>query len=159
MREIKKMLEENENNVVESQIDIENQPPYASHPGFKDWVYRLILFVTGFLALDIITFIIQLILNAIVPDFFKEGSPNYVTGLAMMNSIRYVLLIIAFLILLYPRLKILLRKFLNWKEDLIGLGIGVAIILITVCYNLVISQFIDPGTNNNEIFTYYLIFI
>ena len=151
------MLEEKVNNNQEEEIDIESQPPYASHPGLKDWVYRLILFLTGFLALDIVTLIIELILQAIIPEYFTEGSAYYVTGLAMMNTIRYVLLTMVFVILLYPRLKILVRKFLNWKDDLIGIGFGVALILITICYNLLISQFVDPGTNNNEIYAEQMI--
>ena len=104
------MLEEKVNNNQEEEIDIESQPPYASHPGLKDWVYRLILFLTGFLALDIVTLIIELILQAIIPEYFIEGSAYYVTGLAMINTIRYVLLTMAFVILLYPRLKILVKK-------------------------------------------------
>lgn len=151
------MLEEKENNIQEEQVDIENQPPYASHPRLKDWVFRLILFLVGFLALDIVTFIIQLILMAIMPEYFTEGSEYYVTGLAMINSIRYVLLAMTFVILLYPRLKILVKKFLDWKGDLLGLAFGAALILVTIAYNLIISQFIDPGTNTNEVYAEQMI--
>ena len=51
----------------------------------------------------------------------------------------------------------MVKKFLNWKDDLIGIGFGVALILITICYNLLISQFVDPGTNNNEIYAEQMI--
>ena len=151
------MLEEKENNVPETQIDVESQPPYASHPGFKDWVYRLVLFLVGFLALDIVTVIIQFILMAIMPEYFTEGSAYYVTGLTMINTIRYVLLAMTFVILLFPRLKILIKKFADWKGDLFGLAFGAGLILITIAYNLIISQFIDPGTNNNEIYAEQMI--
>lgn len=151
------MLEEKENNIQEEQVDIENQPPYASHPRLKDWVFRLILFLVGFLALDIVTVIIQLILMAIMPEYFTEGSEYYVTGLAMINSIRYVLLAMTFVILLLPRLKILVKKFLDWKGDLLGLAFGAGLILVTIAYNLIISQFIDPGTNTNEVYAEQMI--
>ena len=145
------MLEENQNNVLEEVVDIEKQPPYASHPGFKDWAFRLTLFLIGFLGLDIVSLIIQLILMIILPEYFKEGTEYYITGLAMMNTIRYVLLSMAFVLMLYPRLKILVKKFVNWKTDLLGIAFGIGLIGITIIYNLIISQFIDPGTNNNEV--------
>ena len=145
------MLEENQNNVLEEVVDIEKQPPYASHPGFKDWAFRLTLFLIGFLGLDIVSLIIQLILMIILPEYFKEGTEYYITGLAMMNTIRYVLLSMTFVLMLYPRLKILIKKFINWKTDLLGIAFGIGLIGITIIYNLIISQFIDPGTNNNEV--------
>ena len=145
------MLEENQNNVLEEVVDIEKQPPYASHPGFKDWAFKLTLFLIGFLGLDIVSLIIQLILMIILPEYFKEGTEYYITGLAMMNTIRYVLLSMTFVLMLYPRLKILIKKFINWKTDLLGIAFGIGLIGITIIYNLIISQFIDPGTNNNEV--------
>ena len=145
------MLEENQNNVPVEEVDIEKQPPYASHPGYKDWAYRLTLFLLGFIGLDIVTLIIQLILQLIIPEYFTEGSEYYVTGLAIINSIRYVLLSITFVVMLFPRLKILVRKFLDWKGDLLGLAFGIGLIGITKAYNLIISQFIDTGTNANEV--------
>ena len=145
------MLEESQNNVQVEPVDIEKQPPYANHPRFKDWAFRLTLFLLGFLGLDIVTLIIQLILTLIIPEYFKEGSEYYVTGLTMINTIRYVLLSITFVVLLFPRLKILARKFLDWKGDLLGIAFGAGLIGITIFYNIIISQFIDPGTNNNEV--------
>ena len=145
------MLEENQNIEQVGEEDIEKQPPYASHPGYKDWAFRLTLFLLGFIGLDIVSLIIQLILQIIIPEYFKEGSPYYITGLAMINTIRYVLLIITFLVMLYPRLKVIVKKFLDWKGDLLGIAFGVGLILVTIAYNMLISQFIDPGTNNNEV--------
>lgn len=145
------MLEESQNNVQVEPVDIEQQPPYANHPRYKDWAFRLTLFLIGFIGLDIVTAIIQIILTLIIPDYFKEGSEHYVTGLAMINTIRYVMLSITFIVMLYPRLKIIFKKFLDWKGDLFGLAFGACLILVTIAYNLVISQFIDPGTNNNEV--------
>ena len=145
------MLEENQNNIQEETIDIEKQPPYASHPGYKDWAFRLTLFLVGFIGLDIVSLIIQLILMAVIPEYFKEGSEYYITGLAMINTIRYVLLTITFTWMLLPRLKVIIKKFANWKGDLLGLAFGAGLIVITIAYNLIISQFIDPGTNNNEV--------
>ena len=145
------MLEENQNNTQIEPVDIEQLPPYASHPGYKDWAFRLTLFLVGFIGLDIVTLIIQIVLQLIIPEYFVKDSPYYITGLTMMNTIRYVLLSITFVVLLFPRLKVLAKKFLNWKGDLLGIAFGIGIILITIGYNLIISQFIDPGTNANEV--------
>ena len=145
------MLEESQNNSQKPSVDIEEQPPYANHPRFKDWMFRLVLFLAGFLALDIITFIIQLILQLVFPEYFDPKSASYVTGLTMINAIRYLLLTITFIALLFPRLKVLVKKFCDWKGDLFGLAFGAALILVTIAYGLIINQFIDPGTNNNEV--------
>ncbi len=145
------MLEESQNTNQIEEVDIENQPPYAKHPGYKDWAYRLTLFLIGFLALDIVTVIIQLILSAIFPEYFVEDGPYYITGLTVINTIRYTLLSIVLAVMLLPRLKVLVKKFSNWKNDLLGIAFGVALILFTIGYNLIISQFIDPGTNANEV--------
>ena len=145
------MLEENQNNTQIEPVDIEQQPPYASHPGYKDWAFRLTLFLVGFIGLDIVTLIIQIVLQLIIPEYFVKDSPYYITGLTMMNTIRYVLLSITFIVLLFPRLKVLFKKFLDWKGDLLGIAFGFGIILITIGYNLIISNFIDPGTNANEV--------
>ena len=144
------MLEENQNNEQMETTDIEQLPPYPNHPHYKDWAYRLTLFIIGFLGLDIVTLIIQLILQLLLPEYFREGSEYYITGLTMINTIRYCLLTMTFILLLYPRLKIIVKKFLDWKGDLIGLCFGAAIILMSIGYNLIISQFIDFGVNANE---------
>ena len=145
------MLEENQNSKQTELIDIEQQPPFTSHPGYKDWAYRLTLFLLGFIGLDIVTLIIQLILQLIIPEYFVKDSPYYITGLTIINTIRYMLLSITFVSLLLPRLKIIIKKFKDWKGDIIGLGFGAGIILLTIFYNLIISQFIDLGTNTNEV--------
>ena len=145
------MLEENQNNTQIEPVDIEQLPPYANHPGYKDWAFRLTLFLIGFIGLDIVTLIIQLVLQLIIPEYFQKDSPYYIAGLTMMNTIRYVLLTITFLVLLFPRLKVLAKKFLDWKGDLLGIAFGIGVILITIAYNLLISNFIDPGTNANEV--------
>ena len=145
------MLEENQNDIQIEQGDIEQLPPYPNHPHYKDWLYRLTLFIVGFIGLDIITIIIQIILQIIFPEYFKEGSEYYITGLATLNTIRYILLAMSFVILLYPRLKVIVKKFLDWKGDLIGLGFGAAIILVTLGYNFIISQFVELEVNANEV--------
>ena len=144
------MLEENQNTVQIDTVDIETQPPYASHPGFKDWAYRLTLFLAGFLGLDIFTFILQLILKIIFPDWFVQENSSYVLSLTVLNTIRYVTLAIVFVVLLFPRLKVILKKFLDWKGDLLGLAFGAGIILATIVYNVVITQFIELPVNANE---------
>ena len=145
------MLEENQNTVELEVVDVETQPPYASHPGYKDWAFRLTLFVVGFLGLDIFTLIVQIILKIIFPDWFVETNPSYVLSLSVLNTIRYTVLAIVFVILLFPRLKVILKKFLNWKTDLLGLAFAVGIIFATVMYNLIISQFIEMEVNANEV--------
>ena len=144
------MEEKIENNIENAQIDIEKEPPYKQYPRFKDWIFRLVLFVVGFAGLEVITFIIQFIIIVVNPNLLDEKSDLYITGLTMMNTIRYVILFIAFVVLLFPRLGVILSKFKNWKTDLIGLGAGIALIGITVIYNIIVSQFVDFGVNNNE---------
>ena len=144
------MLEENKNAVENGPVDIEQQPPYANHPNYKDWAFRLTLFLAGFIGLDIFTLILQIVLGAIFPGWFVEGSSVYILSLAVLNSIRYVALTITFVALLFPRLKVILTKFLDWKGDILGIAFGVTLILVTIGYNLLISQFIDMGVNTNE---------
>ena len=144
------MDEKIENNTENAQIDIESQPPYAKYPAFKDWIFRLVLFIIGLLGLELITIIIQVIIMITNPALLDENSGLYVTGLTMMNSIRYLILIFGFVALLYPRLKVIVKKFINWKTDLIGVLAGAILIGVTIAYNVIISQFIDIGVNNNE---------
>lgn len=145
------MLEENQNNTQIESVDVESLPPYAKYPQYKDWAYRLTLFGIGFLGLDIVTFIIQLILIAAFPAWFVEDTPEYITGLATLNSIRYILLTTGFALLLIPRLKVIGKKFLDWKGDLLGLAFGGGVILITLLYNLIIGSFIEMEVNQNEL--------
>lgn len=145
-------MDENlQKSVENTEIDIESQPPYKKYPAFKDWIFRLILFVVGFLVLDIITVIIQLFVMAANPAFVDEKSDLYITGLTMINSIRYLIIIFVFVVLLFPRLKVIALKFKNWKTDLIGLGAGFVLIGATILYSFVISQFVELEVNQNEV--------
>lgn len=145
------MLEEVENNLENKEIDIEKQPPFKRFPNFKDWIYRLILFLIGMFGLDIVSTIIVLIVQTINPELLNVNSDLYITGNMLVNTIRYMLLIIVMAALLSPRLAIIGKKFMNWKTDLIGLGMGFALVGITILYNFIIGQFIDFGTNENEL--------
>ena len=144
------MLEEQQNEVQKDEIDIEKMPPFKRFPIIKDWLYRLILFVVGLLGLDLIGTIIILILVAINPEYLKEESAIYVQGNMIVNSIRYSIIILIFAALLLPRLGVIFKKFKNWKTDLIGVGMGAAVLLTGFLYNLIIQQFINPGVNDNQ---------
>ena len=140
-----------ENNNENTQIDIESQPPYAKYPALKDWIFRLVLFAIGLLGLELITLIIQVVIMIANPALLDEKSDLYITGLTMINAIRYIILAFGFVALLFPRLKIIAPKFINWKTDLIGVLGGGILIGLTILYNLTVSQFVDVGVNNNEI--------
>lgn len=144
------MEEKTENTIENTQIDIEKEPPYKKYPRFKDWIFRLVLFGVGLIGLELITLVIELIVMAVNPSYLDEKSDLYLTGLTIVNSVRYAVLAVMFVILLFPRLRVILAKFKNWKHDLIGLAGGVALILLSMLYNFIISQFVDIGANNNE---------
>lgn len=144
------MLEENQNANQTNAIDIEQLPPYAKHPNFKDWLFRLTLFLIGFLGLDILTIILQLIFNVIFPEWFVKDSPTQIVGLSTLNAVRYVFLTIGLIALLLPRLKIIINKFKSFKTILLGIGFGIALIGITRVYSLVISDFVELEINANE---------
>ena len=39
------MLEEEAKNNIVEEDNIENNPPFKSMPGLKDWIYRLLIFL------------------------------------------------------------------------------------------------------------------
>lgn len=145
------MEEKTENTIENTQIDIEKEPPYKKYPRFKDWIFRLILFCVGLLGLELITIIIQIIVMVVSPSLVDENSDLYLTGLTIINSVRYLVLAVGFVVLLFPRLPAIFSKFKNWRHDLIGLVGGIALVGVTFLYNFIISQFVDFGVNNNEV--------
>ena len=144
------MLPEVENNQQLDEKTIEEQPPYSHFPALKDWLFRFILFLLGFLGLELITILIALIVGKVNSEYLNETSPLYVTGNMIINAIRYTILFVLFVLLLLPRLRIIARKFKNWKTDLIGLAFGVGLILIDMLYSTIVSNFIDMGVNANQ---------
>ena len=141
------MLEEKEN----INNEFENEPPFKKSPGFKDWIYRLTIFLIGFIGFEILSVVVVLIVGVINPLYIDNSSELYITGNTLINTITYTILVLIFVALLYPRLPYLLRKFKDWKTDFIGLAFGAMIIMATIVYSLIINYFITVETNSNEI--------
>ena len=93
------MEEKTENTIENTQIDIEKEPPYKKYPRFKDWIFRLVLFGVGLIGLELITLVIELIVMAVNPSYLDEKSDLYLTGLTIVNSVRYAVLAVMFVIL------------------------------------------------------------
>lgn len=145
------MLSEDKNTAEINEIDIENEPPYKRYPRFQDWMFRLVLFLVGFLVLDIFTLIVQVIIQLLNPNLVDSTSEFYVTGLAIINTIRYTVLVLVFVAMLFPRLGIIFKKFLNLKKFGIGIGMGAATIFATAVYGIILHFVMPVETNNNEV--------
>ena len=145
------MLEEQAKKEENNQLDIESRPPYKRFPLFKDGHFRLVLFLVGLLGLEGLTLIIELIVMAVNPSLLNSESEEYIVGLTFINSARYVILFFAFLALLFPRLMILVLKFKNWKNVIIGAIFGLLLVRIDVVYSYAISSVIDLETNTNQL--------
>ena len=121
-------------------------------PLFKrEIIYRLIVFLIGFVGIFFIGLAIELVVLIVQPSLLDSGSELYVQGLTLVNSFQYLFLLGAFIFFLWPRLFTLIKRFKNWKHIIIGLGFGVLVIGVTIAYNAIISQFIEMETNTNEI--------
>ena len=114
-------------------------------------IYRLFVFLIGFVGLIIIGFALQIILMIAKPELLNPNSTNYIKGLTILNTFQYVFLLEAFIIFLWPRLLTLIKRFKNWKHVLIGVGFGGLVIGATILYNVIISIFIEMETNANEL--------
>ena len=144
------MLEEEAKNNIVEEDNIENNPPFKSMPGLKDWIYRLLIFLIGIIGLELVGFIIQLILAAINLDYVTKDSPIFIQGLTIINSVRYIFIFIAIVAFLFPRIKYLLSRFKNWKHILIGLGFGIIVAALSELYFRVIGNFMVIEDNVNE---------
>ena len=121
-------------------------------PLFKrEIIYRLIVFLIGFVGIFFIGLAIELVVLIVQPGLLDSSSELYVQGLTLVNSFQYLFLLGAFIFFLWPRLLTLIKRFKNWKHIIIGLGFGVLVIGVTIAYNAIISQFIEMETNANEI--------
>ena len=113
-------------------------------------IYRLIVFLIGFVGLYIIGFAIEVLVLIIRPEYLDSNSTYYVQGVTIVNSFQYLFLIGVFIFFLWPRLLTLIKRFKNWKHILFGLVMGGMVIGVTILYNFIISQFIDLPVNGNE---------
>lgn len=127
-----------------------NETPIENRPKISDTILRLVVFLVGFIGAEIIALIAQAIVLIFNIEYANPESPSYVEGLMIINSIKFVVLFFALLGILFPNLLDIFKKFKNWQNDLIGLGLGVALIGVTMIYSIIISLITDVGTNTNE---------
>ena len=113
-------------------------------------IYRLIVFLIGFVGLYIIGFSLEVLVLIIRPEFLDSSSDTYIHGLTIIDAFQYLILLGVFVFFLWPRLFTLIKRFKNWKHIIIGLGFGGLVIGMTIVYNLIITQFIELPTNANE---------
>ncbi len=114
-------------------------------------ILRLVVFLIGLVGLFAIGFAIEIIVLIVNPNLLDSESDLYIQGLATVNTTQYLILIGIFIFVLWPRLFELIKRFRYWKHVIVGLGFGVAVIGMTILYNLVVSQFVEMETNANEI--------
>ena len=144
------MLEEQTKNNIVEENNIDSEPPFKSMPGFKDWIYRLLIFIIGIVGLEMIGFTIQLILAGINIDYVTKDSSLFIQGLTIINSVRYVIIFLGLVAFLLPRLKYLLSRFKKWKNLLIGLAFGVVVVLLSEGYMKLITSLVAVEENINE---------
>lgn len=104
--------------------------------------YRLLIFLTGFLGLFVLSFIIEIIVYIVDPSYLDKNSTHYVDGLGIINTCRYSLALLLFIILLFPFLKDIFKKFKNYKNVLMGLALGILLIAVTIAYNNLIDAIV-----------------
>ena len=113
-------------------------------------IYRLIVFLIGFVGIYVIGFAIEVLVLIIRPEFLDSNSDSYIYGVSLINTFQYLILLGVFIFFLWPRLFTLIQRFKNWKHLIIGLGFGGLVIGMTILYNIIISQFIELPENANE---------
>ena len=113
-------------------------------------IYRLIVFLIGFVGLAIIGFAIEVIVLIFQPELLDSSSTDYVKGITIVNTFQYLFLIGVFVFFLWPRIFVLIKRFKNWKHIIIGLGFGIAVIGVTILYNTIITSFVELPENGNE---------
>ena len=116
-----------------------------------EFLYRLIVFLIGFVGIYVIAIIAEVIVLIAMPGSLDETSPDYINALTLVNSVQYIVLLGVLVFFLWPRLLTLVKRFKNWKHVIVGLGFGGLVIGATIAYNAIISQFIDLETNVNEV--------
>ena len=113
-------------------------------------IYRLIVFLIGFVGLFAIGFAVEVLILFIRPEYLDSNSDLYITGVTIANTFEYLILLGVFGFFIWPRLFTLIKRFKNWKHIIIGLGFGGLVIGATIVYNIIISQFIEIPENANE---------
>ena len=122
-----------------------------------DTLYRVILFIAGFIGSFLFSFIIEMILLGVNKDYLNPESAIFIEGLNISNSIRYVILLILLVGLMAPYFKRFIDAIKKYKHILIGLGIGALLIGVTMLYNFIVSLFIKVEVNQNEMYAETLI--
>ena len=113
-------------------------------------IFRLIVFLIGFVGLYAIGFAIEVLVLIIRPEYLDSSSDVYIQGVSIVNTFEYLILLGVFVFFLWPRLLTLIKRFKHWKHIIIGLGFGGLVIGVTIVYNLILTQFIEIPENANE---------
>ena len=117
----------------------------------SEYIYRLIVFLIGFVGIFFVGLLVEIVVYLFNPDILDSNAPNYIQGLATVNSVQYLILLGAFIFFLWPRLFTLIERFKHWKHVIIGVACGALVIGVTILYNFVINQFIELEVNGNEV--------
>ena len=144
------MLVEEENCNQIKEFEDDNSAPFPKHPNFRDWIFRILLFVIGLVALDIIALLISFVLQITNPEYVSPTSPLYVKGNTIVNTVRYLIVFVVFVILLLPRMRKLFHTFKNVKNLIFGVFFGILLLGLSGLYDQIISEFVTLEVNGNQ---------
>lgn len=129
------------------------------------WPFQLTLFLVGFLGQMILGVIVSVIVRTIYvsthPGYTPEELQNYLSSVDtqfLLNSIIYVIVFVALLLILGFRKKLpaLFKSFAKWQAPVFGLVGFLAIFAAGMVYSLIVNAIFTatgtplPGVNANE---------
>ena len=145
------MLEEKETNTQIKEFENDNTSPFPKHPNFRDWVYRIVLFLVGLVVLDLLALLISIVLQITNPDYLTPTSPLYVKGNTIINTARYIIVLVIFVILLLPRMRKLFHSFKNIKNLIFGAMFGILLLGLSGLYEQIITEYVELEVNGNQV--------
>lgn len=106
---------------------------------------ELTLFLTSFVGINVIAFIIQLITVIFNPYFATS-----IKGGAFINFSVYLIVFGIFLLTVKNDIVRLISKFKKLRTYLYGISYGLLIIFVSITYNFVVSKIVGNFTSNNN---------
>ena len=140
------MLDNNEN----KEIEVSEKANKTTKPFYSSAWFHAVVFGGGYVADIILSIIIQSIVQSINPDYLNQESALFVDGLAIVTSVRYSLLFLILMAVIFPNILTLLKKFADYKNILIGIAMGIGVIVATILYNFIVSIYVELEVNTNE---------